>query len=470
MKMKKILVLPFWLIIFVIFFTKSVFALTDCVEYRFSTDTDSLVQGEFSKIIFSVKVNALGDTYTIRGGGIAPWDEFEARGLEPDDEGWLPERHIATGYLLSAGTHELHIIREPKKNDYCTPFSYTITGAPTPTSAYSKCRLEATSDNGKLNEESIVTINGTGIPPLYGQAYYNLRVYSRDGVYNKPFRITLDGENFSLVLPESLDINTYDVDIIWIDPNTGSSSDVLCTTWFRIDPIEGEAPTPVPTIPVLNCPQWCEQLLEGDHPDYACLMHEECKDNCYDCYISADCTNDKDCFIPGITPGVTPEIGLIDCQRCAYKCLACELIGTPVPTYPVPDLKKLCDQVPDNLDTEDWNEHSECLRCVKEGKLYTAIGCLEADISLLLRDYILKYGIGIAGGIAFLLILFGGFTIMVSAGNPESVAKGKEMITAALTGLLIIIFSVFILRLIGVDILRIPGFGPTPTIIPTPTK
>jgi len=73
---------------------------------------------------------------------------------------------------------------------------------------------------------------------------------------------------------------------------------------------------------------------------------------------------------------------------------------------------------------------------------------------------ILKYSMGIGGIIAFLLIVFGGFQIILSAGNPEKIKAGKEMITSAITGLLLIIFSVFILRLIGVNILGIPGFKP----------
>jgi hypothetical protein len=73
---------------------------------------------------------------------------------------------------------------------------------------------------------------------------------------------------------------------------------------------------------------------------------------------------------------------------------------------------------------------------------------------------ILTFSLGIGGGIAFLLMLWGGLTIILSAGNPEKVKAGKEIITSAIAGLLLIIFSVFILRLIGYDILRIPGFAP----------
>lgn len=71
---------------------------------------------------------------------------------------------------------------------------------------------------------------------------------------------------------------------------------------------------------------------------------------------------------------------------------------------------------------------------------------------------IVTASMGIAGGIAFILIVIGAFQIVLSAGNPDRVKAGKEMITAALAGLFLIIFSVFILKLIGADILQIPGF------------
>lgn len=66
---------------------------------------------------------------------------------------------------------------------------------------------------------------------------------------------------------------------------------------------------------------------------------------------------------------------------------------------------------------------------------------------------------GIAGGIAFLLILFGGFQIITSAGNPEQLNAGKELISSAIAGLLLIIFSILLLKIIGFNILGIPDFG-----------
>jgi len=88
----------------------------------------------------------------------------------------------------------------------------------------------------------------------------------------------------------------------------------------------------------------------------------------------------------------------------------------------------------------------------------TSIGCIPIDPQDLVVNYVLKYAIGIAGGVAFLLIIWGAIQLLTSAGDPEKIGKGKETIVAAISGLLFIIFSIYLLRLIGYDILRIPGF------------
>lgn len=97
--------------------------------------------------------------------------------------------------------------------------------------------------------------------------------------------------------------------------------------------------------------------------------------------------------------------------------------------------------------------------CPSPTQLSTAIGCIDTSNPTNFITNILGLAVGIGGGIAFLLMLFGTFQIMASSGDPKSIQAGKETITSALTGLLLIIFSVFLLRLIGVDILGIPGLN-----------
>lgn len=67
--------------------------------------------------------------------------------------------------------------------------------------------------------------------------------------------------------------------------------------------------------------------------------------------------------------------------------------------------------------------------------------------------------LSLAGGIALLLIMVSGYRIMASQGNPEKVKEAQESLTSAIVGLLFIIFSLTILQVIGVDILKIPGFS-----------
>src|SRR3989344_2523663 len=90
-------------------------------------------------------------------------------------------------------------------------------------------------------------------------------------------------------------------------------------------------------------------------------------------------------------------------------------------------------------------------------RIDTAIGCIPINTSTDFAAWILGWFIGIAGGIAFLLMLWGGFQIMTAGGNPDQVKTGQEQLTAAISGLLLIIFAIFLLKLIGVSIFQIPG-------------
>ncbi|HEX8932327.1 MAG TPA: pilin [Patescibacteria group bacterium] len=76
-------------------------------------------------------------------------------------------------------------------------------------------------------------------------------------------------------------------------------------------------------------------------------------------------------------------------------------------------------------------------------------------------SFILRvFGILLAasGAIAVLLIMRAGYKIMTARGNPEGLQQGREQLIAAIVGLMFLIFSFVLLQVIGVDLLRIPGF------------
>lgn len=85
----------------------------------------------------------------------------------------------------------------------------------------------------------------------------------------------------------------------------------------------------------------------------------------------------------------------------------------------------------------------------------TAIGCIDIGSESGLFTFILGWAMGIAGGVAFILIIVAGFMYITSAGDPKKVQAAKELLGAAIGGLLLLIFSAFILRVIGVNILGI---------------
>jgi hypothetical protein len=81
---------------------------------------------------------------------------------------------------------------------------------------------------------------------------------------------------------------------------------------------------------------------------------------------------------------------------------------------------------------------------------YTGVGSL---INNLLPN------IYIAGGLViFFMIIFGGFTIIANAGNPDKIKEGGKTITSAIIGLLVLFGSYWIIQIIqvvtGVNILR----------------
>jgi hypothetical protein len=120
-------------------------------------------------------------------------------------------------------------------------------------------------------------------------------------------------------------------------------------------------------------------------------------------------------------------------------------------------LFNLCNSIPDE------NKRNACIGCLGEGensdtsKMWTAIGCLPLTPTAFVQT-ILPTAVTIAGAIALLTMLYGVLMLTISGGNPENIQKAKEVITGAVVGLLFIIFSIVLLNLIGVQILKIPGF------------
>ena len=93
----------------------------------------------------------------------------------------------------------------------------------------------------------------------------------------------------------------------------------------------------------------------------------------------------------------------------------------------------------------------------KVNEIATDLGCFpNSPVGFTMKFY--GYGLGFIAGIALLSLIWGGYMILTSAGDPGRVRDGKAYIIYAILGLLLAIFGFVFIQTIVVDVLRVPGF------------
>jgi len=155
------------------------------------------------------------------------------------------------------------------------------------------------------------------------------------------------------------------------------------------------------------------------------------------------------CVTPTPTPGNAAKF---DCDSATKTCV----VGV---TYnDLASCNAACGAVPTKPPAINQNIFCGTGSNPSSGQINTAIGCIPVDNLQLFISTLLPWSIGIAGGIAVLLIIYAGFLYSTSAGNPQRIEAAKELLTAAISGLILLIFAALLLRIIGQTVLRIPGF------------
>lgn len=158
-----------------------------------------------------------------------------------------------------------------------------------------------------------------------------------------------------------------------------------------------------------------------------------------------------------------PNIIKLFIISCWLLVLSFNSVITQTPTFAVEstcDLCGWCNQSINPTPPPTWDKCHQCLYDAygneATGSYYTVLGCIATQPQAFVQS-ILSIVFGISGGIAFLAVLAGSGIVLTSAGSPERLQTGKDMIVSALFGILLILFSVFLLNFVGYDILRIPG-------------
>lgn len=93
----------------------------------------------------------------------------------------------------------------------------------------------------------------------------------------------------------------------------------------------------------------------------------------------------------------------------------------------------------------------------------TALGCItigtgNKNLPIGVLSFFLKWAFGISGGVIILMLIFTGFSLATSSGNPEKLQAAKENMVSIFSGFILIVFSVLLLRTIGADVLILPTF------------
>ena len=121
-------------------------------------------------------------------------------------------------------------------------------------------------------------------------------------------------------------------------------------------------------------------------------------------------------------------------------------------------IKGTANSMPVNEEIKIDNNYSANSFCADGISVNTALGCIPVETNKFVT-WLLGWLFGVAGGIAFLLMAYGFILVATSGGDEKKMAGAKETITSAVIGLLVCIFSIFILRLIMINILQIPGIN-----------
>lgn len=152
------------------------------------------------------------------------------------------------------------------------------------------------------------------------------------------------------------------------------------------------------------------------------------------------------CDLCGFCPPNDPPQSWGSCQKCLYPDISSD---------------------PSTMESLAVDPETNLPPSPASGKQYTFFGCLGGESGSFTDESaaggvvqpLLNIVFSMAGGIAFLYLLYGSFIIITSQANPERLNYGRRVVYGAIAGLIFTLGSVFIVKFIASGILKIPGFG-----------
>lgn len=96
-------------------------------------------------------------------------------------------------------------------------------------------------------------------------------------------------------------------------------------------------------------------------------------------------------------------------------------------------------------------------KCVTENILSPE--CRDIGVFVVLGINVVSYLFTFIGALALLMFVYGGFTLILSQGNPEKVKKGTGILTASVIGLVVAFGGYLLIQFLGSDVLKVKKVG-----------
>ncbi len=112
------------------------------------------------------------------------------------------------------------------------------------------------------------------------------------------------------------------------------------------------------------------------------------------------------------------------------------------------------------------NDRVACRQCMgtednPTNNVWTVFGCINMGSSGSIFNFFFNLLSYMVGGIAALLLIYASFLYMTSGGDSEKIKRAQTLITAIVSGILFIIFSIMIMRFVGITLFDLPTLKTT---------
>lgn len=118
----------------------------------------------------------------------------------------------------------------------------------------------------------------------------------------------------------------------------------------------------------------------------------------------------------------------------------------------------LCEAANNCPGSAGMDEYDLCYACMcEQGGTWTDLGCINTRSVNGIIISVVRIIFGVIGGIALILMISVGY--LYQTGNTENIEKAKKRVIALFSAIIFLVFSVLLLRIIGVNILDVTTPG-----------